>query len=48
MVPKVASTYLSSVTPRGSWLHWHAPNQTWAQLSFYSIRVQRIRHVWQI
>jgi len=30
MVPRVASTYHRSITPRGSWLHWHTPNQTWA------------------
>jgi len=24
------------ITPRGSWLHWRTPNQTCAQLLFYS------------
>jgi len=27
------------MTPRGSWLHWGTPNQTRAQLLFYSIWV---------
>jgi len=25
------------ITPWGSWLHWRTPNQTCAQLIFYSI-----------